>query len=98
MNSFWKLESSHHTEEPKLACCRQKHVACLPHQPGQSPPAVKGSMEDHEPQPTPHPTAALPVSPGETSTDPPSLAQTAKPQNQKPISDGCLKSGSLRGR
>lgn len=26
MNSFWKLESSHHTEEPKLACCRQRNM------------------------------------------------------------------------
>ena len=82
------------------ACLLQteKHVACQLHQPGQSPPAVKGGVEDRKPQPTPHLTAALPVSPGETSTDPPSLAQTAEPQNQKPISDGCLKSGSLRGR
>lgn len=82
------------------ACLLQteKHVACQPHQPGQSPPPMKGGLEDREPQPTPHLNAALPVSPGETSTDPPSLAQTAEPQTQKPTVTAVLKSGSLRGR
>ena len=86
MNSFWKLEPSHHMEEPKLACCRQRNLwLVIPISLAKAHPCERGCGGPRGP-----------------AHSPPNGCLNREPRRDQhkstQLSSDCVKSASLRGR